>query len=78
MKVLGAFLLTFLLSISLSLTLDILLGIKFYQALTNLLNPFWVMDAGEYVLLILFLLITIGQQFFIQIKNKANKQKGSS
>jgi hypothetical protein len=78
MKVLGVFVLIFLLSISLSLAMDILLGFSFSKATTHLLNPFWVMDAGEYVMLVFLLLITIGQQIFFIIKNKANKQNGSS
>lgn len=79
MKVLGIFVLILSLSSSLSLAIDtLLLGFTFYQATTHLLNPFWVMDAGEYVMLLFFLLITIGQQIFFIIKNKANKQKGSS
>ena len=79
MKVLGIFVLILSLSSSLSLAIDtLLLGFTFYQATTHLLNPFWVMDAGEYVMLLFFLLITIGQQIFFIIKNKANKQKGAS
>ncbi|WP_299094810.1 hypothetical protein [uncultured Metabacillus sp.] len=78
MKVLGVFLLILLLSTLLSLALDLLLGFPFTQEATHLLNPFWVMDAGEYVMLIFFLLITISQQIFNLIKNKANKQKGSN
>jgi hypothetical protein len=79
MKVLGIFVLILSLSISLSFAIDtLLLGFTFYQAATHLLNPFWVMDAGEYIMLLFFLLITIGQQIFFIIKNKANKQKGSS
>jgi hypothetical protein len=79
MKVLGIFVLILSLSSSLSLAIDtLLLGFTFYQATTHLLNPFWVMDAGEYIMLLFFLLITIGQQIFFIIKNKANKQKGSS
>ncbi|MBD1381770.1 hypothetical protein [Metabacillus arenae] len=78
MKVIGAFVLIFLLSISLSLAMDILLGFKFSRAATHLLNPFWVMDAGENVMLLFFLLITIAQLIFVIKKNKTNKQKGSS
>jgi hypothetical protein len=78
MKVLGIFVLILSLSISLSLALDILLGFTFSEAATHLLNPFWVMDAGEYVMLIFFLFITIVQQIFFIVKKKANKQKGSS
>ena len=78
MKVLGIFIFILLLTISLSLSIDILLGFKLYHALFHLLNPFWVMEPGEYVLLTFLLLITIGQQIMIIVKNKANKQNGPS
>ncbi|WP_078410177.1 hypothetical protein [Priestia abyssalis] len=78
MKVLAVFVFIFSLSISLILTMDILLGFKLSHALFNLLSPFWVIETGEYVMLIFFLLLTIGQQIAIIIKNKSHKQKGSS
>jgi hypothetical protein len=78
MKVLGIFIFIFLLSTTLSLLMDLLLGFNFSQALFHLLNPFWVIETGEYVMLGFFLLLTIGQQIVMIIKNKANKQKGSS
>lgn len=78
MKVLGIFVLILLLTILLSLAIDILLGFKLSQAAFHLLNPFWVIEAGEYVMLAFFLLLTIGQQIVIILKNKANKQNGSS
>ncbi|MGM0878404.1 MAG: hypothetical protein ACQEWV_27820, partial [Bacillota bacterium] len=76
MKVLGIFVFILLLTSSLSVLMDILLGFKLSHFLINLLNPFWVIEAGEYVMIIFFLLLTIGQQIVIIIKNKANKQKG--
>ena len=79
MKVLGIFVLILSLSLSLTLAIDtLLLGFILCHALNHLLNPFWVMDIGEFVMLLFFLLITIGQQIFFIIKNKANKQTGSS
>jgi hypothetical protein len=78
MKVLGIFVFILLLTSSFSVLMDILLGFKLSQSLINLLNPFWVIEAGEYVMIIFFLLLTIGQQIVIIRKNKANKQKGSS
>jgi hypothetical protein len=78
MKVLGIFVFILLLTSSFSVLMDILLGFKLSHSLINLLNPFWVIEAGEYVMIIFFLLLTIGQQIVIIIKNKANKQKGSS
>ncbi|MFB9761389.1 hypothetical protein [Ectobacillus funiculus] len=78
MKILGVFIFIFLLSISLSVFMDILLGFSLSQALLHLLNPFWVIESGEYVMLALLLLLTIGQQIVIIIKNKADKSNGSS
>jgi hypothetical protein len=62
MKVLGIFVFIFLLASSVSVLMDILLGFKLSHSLFHLLNPFWVIGAGEYVMLIFFLLITIDQQ----------------
>jgi hypothetical protein len=76
MKVFGVFVFILLLAISLSVLMDILLGFKLSHALLHLLNPFWVIEPGEYVMIAFLLLITIGQQIAIIIKN--NKQKGSS
>ncbi|MBT2728264.1 hypothetical protein J7E63_15120 [Bacillus sp. ISL-75] len=76
MKVFGVFVFILLLVISLSVLMDILLGFKLSHALLHLLNPFWVIEPGEYVMIAFLLLITIGQQIAIIIKN--NKQKGSS
>ena len=76
MKVFGVFVFILLLSVSLSTLMDILLGFKLSHALLHLLNPFWVIEPGEYVMLAFLLLITIGQQITIIIKS--NKQKGST
>ncbi|SDH83557.1 hypothetical protein [Alteribacillus bidgolensis] len=78
MKVLGIFVFILLLTSSLSVLIDILLGFKLSHSLINLLNPFWVIESGEYVMIVFFLLLTIGQQIVIIIKNKANKQNGSN
>jgi hypothetical protein len=78
MKALGAIVLVLLLSILLSLSLDILLGFKLSHALFHLLNPFWVIETGEYVMLAFLLLLTIAHQIVIIRKNKANRQNGSS
>lgn len=78
MKVLGIFIIILILTNALSVVMDLLLGINISNALFHLLNPFWVIEPGEYVMLAFFLLLTIGQQIVIIIKNKANKQNGSS
>jgi len=73
MKILAIFTFILLLSISLSVSMDILKGFNYYQILSNLLNPFWVMDTGEYLMIAFLLLLTIGHQIVISIKNKTNK-----
>lgn len=73
MKILGIFIFILLLSISLSVCMDILLGFNFSEALFHLLHPFWVIESGEYVMLVFLVLLTIGQQIVFIIKNKANK-----
>lgn len=78
MKVLGIFIFILLLTMSLSILMDILLGFKLYDALFNLLNPFWVIEPGEIIMLVFFLLLTIGQQIMFIKKNKTNKQNGSN
>lgn len=76
MKVFGVFVFILLLAVSLSVLMDILLGFKLSHALLHLLNPFWVIEPAEYVLVAFFLFITVGQQIMIIIKRK--KQHGSS
>ncbi|WP_332695250.1 hypothetical protein [Halalkalibacter lacteus] len=78
MKVLGIFIFILLLTSALSVLMDLLLGFELSYALLQLLNPFWVIEAGEIVMLVFFLLLTIGHQIVIIIKKKANKQDGSS
>ncbi|PFN83631.1 hypothetical protein COJ85_27575 [Bacillus sp. AFS076308] len=75
MKVLGVFVFILLLAISLSILMDILLGFKLSHALLHILNSFWVIETGEYVMIAFLLLITIGQQIMIIIKK--NKQNGT-
>lgn len=78
MKVLGIFIFILLLTLAQNLLLDILLGIKLSQAVSHLLNPFWVIEAGELIMLIFLFLLTISHQIVLIRKNKANKQNGSS
>ncbi|MBM4765138.1 hypothetical protein [Bacillus sp. B15-48] len=78
MKALGICLLIFLLTMFLCLFMDIMLGFTFYQALFNLFSPFWVIETGEIIMLAFIFFLTIGQQLMFSVKNKANKQKGSS
>ncbi|MBB6447116.1 hypothetical protein [Bacillus benzoevorans] len=78
MKVFGVFIFILLLATAQNLLIDMLLGYKFTYAVSHLLNPFWVIEAGEIIMLVFFFLLTIGHQILLIRKNKANKQNGSS
>lgn len=78
MKIIGIFLLFLILSASMSVLMDILMGFNLLNSIKNLLNPFYVIETGEIVMLVLFLLITIAQQIIIAKKSKAKKQKSPS
>lgn len=73
MKVLGVFLFILLLSISLSVCMDILLDYTLSESLLHLFNPFWVVESGEYVMLVFLVLLTIGHQIVLIMKNKESK-----
>lgn len=78
MKIIGIFLLFLILSASMSVLMDILMGFNLLNSIKNLLNPFYVIETGEIVMLVLFLLITIAQQIIIAKKSKDKKQKSPS
>ncbi|WP_141431005.1 hypothetical protein [Bacillus sp. 03113] len=73
MKVLAIFILFLILTTMLSIVMDLLLGIKLTHALFHLLNPFWVMETGEYVMLYGLLLFVIVQQIVLSRKEKTKK-----
>lgn len=77
MRVLGVFVLILFLSSTFSLGMDMLLGFSLHQSIINLFNPFWVIETGEYVMLLFFLFITIVQQI-VFIKKKKAEQKDPS
>ncbi len=62
MKVAGFFFVIASLACAFGITLDILLGFTFFEAFRHLIDPFLVMDISEYLIALLFLLITIGHQ----------------
>ncbi|HWL26428.1 hypothetical protein H7K20_18465 [Priestia aryabhattai] len=74
MKVFLALIIVFLLSILNLLLMDFLLGFSFHDSLMHLLNPFWVMSNAEYIMLVGLFLLVIGQQIFMIIKKKKEKQ----
>lgn len=71
MKVTGVFLFITTTASAFCIILDILLGFTFSEAWMHLLDPFFVMDISEYLVVLLFLSITIGHQIII----KKNQQK---
>lgn len=73
MKILGIFLLVLFSSVSLVIIIDLSMKFTLKQSLTHLINPFRVMDAGEYVILGVLFLIVICQQIYMIIKNKKEK-----
>ncbi|MBY0200191.1 hypothetical protein H7U05_23330 [Priestia megaterium] len=77
MKIFGISVFIFLLATSNLLLMDILLGFRLSDALLHLLNPFWVMSSAEYVMLAGLFFIVIGQQVFLIIKKKDEKQNNS-
>jgi len=62
MKVTGVFFVIVSLAGAFCIALDLLLGFTFFEAFRHLIDPFLVMDISEYLVALLFLLITIGHQ----------------
>ena len=73
MKILGIFFLVLFSSLSLVILIDLSMKFTLKQSLSHLINPFRVMDAGEYVMLGGLFLIVIGHQIYMIIKNKKDK-----
>jgi hypothetical protein len=78
MKVFGVVVFIFLLTISTNVLIDLIAGDKLSDAMSNLRNPFWVIEPGEYVMLAFLILLIIGQQIFFFIKKRGENQNGSS
>jgi len=74
MKIFLVIIIVFLLSTLNLLLMDFLLGFSFHDAFMHLLNPFWVMSNAEYIMLTGLFLIVVGQQIFMIIKKKKEKQ----
>ncbi|GKU83521.1 hypothetical protein [Niallia sp. NCCP-28] len=73
MKILGIFLMILFCSVSLVILLDLSMNFSLSQSLSHLINPFRVMDAGEYVMLTGLFLIVISHQIIMIIKSKSNR-----
>jgi hypothetical protein len=78
MKVLFVFLFILLLTIMFNMFMDFLLKMSLSQSLDNLMNPFWVMEPGEYVILVFVILLTIGQQISPVVIKKIKTKKQNS
>jgi hypothetical protein len=78
MKVLFVFLFILLLTIMFNMFMDFLLKMSLSQSLDNLMNPFWVMEPGEYVILVFVILLTIGQQISPVVIKKIKTKKQTS
>lgn len=78
MKVFIVFLCILVLTILFSMSMDFLLKMPMTQSLKNLINPFWVMEAGEYAILVFIILLTIGQQMIPNMIKKRKSKKQNS
>ncbi|MFT8322553.1 MAG: hypothetical protein ABF649_16815 [Bacillus sp. (in: firmicutes)] len=77
MKLLSIFIAVLSGSLLLVVTVDLLGGISLSESIGNLINPFKVMHAGEYVVLAGLVIIVAGQQILMIRKAKTNKTKGN-
>ncbi|MCI2256286.1 hypothetical protein L2D08_18235 [Domibacillus sp. PGB-M46] len=71
MKVIGVFLFVTTMASVFCIILDILMGFTFSEARMHLLDPLFMMDVSEYLVILLFLFITIGHQIIM----RKNQQK---
>jgi hypothetical protein len=78
MKVVSVVVFIFLGTITTNVLIDLMSGYRLSFAMSNLINPFWVIEPGEYVMLALLLFIIIGQQILFIIKNREENQNGSN
>lgn len=78
MKIMVIFFLVLLFSLSFIIGLDISLGFSLSQSLSHLLDPFRVMDIGEYIMIIGLVIIVISNQILITLINMKNKKKKTS
>lgn len=73
MKILGIFFLILSSSLTIVILLDLSMKFSFRQSLSHLINPFQVMDAGEYVMIAGLFFIVICHQILMIRKEKSNR-----
>ena len=73
MKVFGIFFMILSSSLTLIILLDLSMNFSFKQSLSHLINPFRVMDAGEYVMIAGLFFIVICHQIVMIRKEKSNR-----
>lgn len=78
MKITCIVMLLFIFSIGTNVFMDIGIGMRSSQLLKHQLNLFWTMGVGEYIMLILFFGLIIGQPIYYNINNKARDEDGSN
>ncbi|MBO1512487.1 hypothetical protein [Metabacillus bambusae] len=78
MKITCIVMLLFIFSIGTNVFMDIGIGMRSSQLLKHHLNLFWTMGAGEYIMLIFFFGIIIGQPIYYNMNNKARNEDGSN
>jgi hypothetical protein len=76
MKIFVLFILFFLLSMTFTFLIDLLMGITFFKAMSNLKNPFTVMSLPEYFIVFALLLLMIIPPIVSFIKKR--KQTGKA
>lgn len=64
----SVFLFIFVLMIMVNISMDLAIGMSLTNAFSNLANPFWVMEKGEFVIVVFLIAIMVAQQIFFFIK----------
>ncbi|MFP7485091.1 hypothetical protein SFC65_13050 [Priestia filamentosa] len=75
MKIIGVSLLMTGCLMGLSLSIDIFQGLDVFQALSNAVNPFRIMEVIELFVLCFLLLLFFAESVYIFIKKRKKKEK---
>lgn len=71
-KIIGVFFSITFSTTFITVLFDIRFGLNFHDALSNLLNPFWIIGSGEYVMIVLLIILIVSHQIYAHKKNKAD------
>ncbi|WP_458412910.1 hypothetical protein ACNQFZ_19185 [Schinkia sp. CFF1] len=77
MKKIGIFFFTIVPLMALSFGIDLYQGFDAHSAVHNALSPFQVMDASEWIVIILFISLLLGE-FFVSSYKKKRSIKGQA